>query len=881
MASAAAVFHGRPFGVRFLGPDGNFDRVVTFLNFGWWKGPDTPTIDVRVPWQVWSCEQPFGETGGVHLPDDYLIYADAAADGSLILKLCDRTKPYDAAEAAALGTPNPPRPDQATVTPTALASPTPTAPASPTPGTPASPTTSTPVGPDAAVPAVGHFGGRIRTIATDPDMPDLAWIAQGRTVTAVDLRDPDAPRLIGPGLQFPESVVDLAVDPPGAVALVGTRLVRLDIADPAQLRAVDSHDLAGLGDWLGPVVISGSLAVVGYDGPDMAGGVAYVDLVTGQRYPDLARPGQPVLTDLIRAGTHMAVASRSDWSAAGKGLLQIFPLAIDPGAPDHGVRELGRVEDPSINTLAYAKVDSQDRVYALGPVGIAGWDVSNPASPREVKRWPASWRPEGTAPERGAIAVSPDGAVFAALHRWIGSFYTAGSIVRVLDTPNAIGQWSEQVHLTIRPLDARLVVHAGGLLMAEATGFGRYDIAEDAVTEHGLVVDAVDVVASDIYGGASPAGGDPALFVTSNQSSLAMLGLEDPVLPDLRWALTDSHDGGGLTVDGGVASMATFGAGDIHNQAIDVLDVSSGAAPASRARIAGIGPPFDQTGRRLVVRSRPDTLALYDISDPAAPVERSSVTIAGQVSDVAVDGNRVVVAHYDRLNPGPDDPVAVRLTTLAIEGAGDALKLARHSEVTVEPHAVMDRSLPRVAIEGNVAWLILAIHCPSNPRFMLHGIDVANLDAPAWIPWGWEDLRGRPADIVAAEGHVFLPGEQLWMLDVRNPRLPAWAGRLGTTGGGSVAVRGRTVYVAEFDDGVGVYQPDLAWASDPNIPTPTPEVRPSSIPPTPTPDCRPTWIPGGTATDTPTPAVPATDTPTATPTPERGGVFLPWLANEL
>ncbi len=125
LAAAAAVFHGRPFGIRYLGPDGDFDRVVTFLNFGWWKGPSTPTIEVRVPWNVWSCDQPFGETGGVGRADDYLIYADAAADGSLTLKLCDRTKPYDAAEAAELGTPNPPRPGQATGTPTPPAMPSP------------------------------------------------------------------------------------------------------------------------------------------------------------------------------------------------------------------------------------------------------------------------------------------------------------------------------------------------------------------------------------------------------------------------------------------------------------------------------------------------------------------------------------------------------------------------------------------------------------------------------------------------------------------------------------------------------------------------------------------------------------------------------------
>ncbi len=117
LAEAAAVFHGQLVGLTFMGPDHAFDHVATFRNLGWWKGPAAPTIDVRVPWNVWFCEGQFGGVGGVREWGEYLVYAGADDDGTLSLALCGRTKAYDADEAAELGAPNPPGPEQPTGTP--------------------------------------------------------------------------------------------------------------------------------------------------------------------------------------------------------------------------------------------------------------------------------------------------------------------------------------------------------------------------------------------------------------------------------------------------------------------------------------------------------------------------------------------------------------------------------------------------------------------------------------------------------------------------------------------------------------------------------------------------------------------------------------------
>lgn len=966
LAAAAAVFHGRVIGIEYLGPDGGFEHVLIFRNLGWWKGADAATVEVRLPWNLWYCDNAQWKAIAERRDwVEYLVYAGADAAGRLALALCGPTKPYDAAEAAQLGPATPPPADQPTGTPSPagtattppFATPTATPGASPTPAAcptlvcppcagprPAAewleeadavfhgrvtglealgcdhrvqfqvdevwkgpnlarqsvfvnmlswqctrryalneehvvfarmdasgglfvpvcfgivdgdareqlgPGTPVPAPPVTPLPPVAQLGGRIAAIAADPGRPDLVWMAQGHRVQAVDLADPANPRPLGPGLRLAGPIWGLAVDPPLGVAGVGDRLVSLDLSDPAAPAWRRDFDLAGLGPERGPLALQGRLAVVGHDGPGIAADVALLDLLDGRRADRGLEGSHDRLGDLVLVGGRLAVALPPEQGVAGQGLLQFYALPASLDDPSAGLRWLGELADPAVDQLAAVQVGGEERVYTLGEAGIVGWAVADPVQPREVARWGSEWRPEGFDPRYGDIAVTASGTVHASLHRWVGSFYTAGEVLRVLESPNAIGRWAESVVQTIRPLDAKLAASGERLFLAEAGGLGLYDAAAGRHQVLRLVVDAVDLAIGEDAQGAT-------LLVASDQASLTGFGLGDPAAPAQRWSLAGAAERERMVTGGGLASMADYGATDIRNQSIDLVDFAGGSASgvAGRLELHGAGPGlrFDQSGRRLVLRRGTGAVALYELGDPAAPVARGEVAIDGYVSDLAVDGDRVAVVHYNLPNPRPQDPVELWLTTLAIEGAGDTLRLARRGTARVEAHAVFeDYRHARVAIGGEVAWLIGPIHCPGNPRFVLYGMDIADLGAPARVPWGWEDV-GYPNDLVAAEGHLFMPGARTWMMDVRNPRLPAWAGRLDAPeNADAVAVHGRTVYLAAGAEGVFVYRPSLAWASDPSIPTPTPEVLPSSLPPTLTPDCRPTAQP----------------TPSATPTPER------------
>lgn len=171
MALAAGVFHGRLVGMTTRGPVHAFDHVATFENLGWWKGASTPTVDVRLPWNVWFCGGPLGSAVDGPAWGELVVYADADADGGLVLALCGRTRGFDAGEAAALGAARPPSAASPTPSPTepATAAPTtapgatatdtpvPTAPATPTtaPTGAASPTPMPTPGPATATPPAG------------------------------------------------------------------------------------------------------------------------------------------------------------------------------------------------------------------------------------------------------------------------------------------------------------------------------------------------------------------------------------------------------------------------------------------------------------------------------------------------------------------------------------------------------------------------------------------------------------------------------------------------------------------------------------------------------------------------------------------------------
>ena len=101
MEEAGTVFAGEVAAIRNLGPDENFDHIVTFNQLRYWKGPTTPEIQIRVPWSSWFCERQWN-LAAFQAKERYIVYA-YEDEGALSLRLCSRTALYDEAEARELG----------------------------------------------------------------------------------------------------------------------------------------------------------------------------------------------------------------------------------------------------------------------------------------------------------------------------------------------------------------------------------------------------------------------------------------------------------------------------------------------------------------------------------------------------------------------------------------------------------------------------------------------------------------------------------------------------------------------------------------------------------------------------------------------------------
>ncbi len=980
MADASAVFHGRLVGIEDLGPDQNRDHVLTFENRGWWKGPNTATIDVLLPWSYWFCEgQRWESLFQPDAPDGHIVYAAEDEEGNLILELCGRTRPWTAEEAAALGSPN--APEQATATPTpggGSGTPQPEPSATPTlcpiPSCPpcAGPrpaeewleeadavfhgrvvrideidcdrtihfevdevwkgpqrrsisifmdwvawgcsrqyvpdeevvvfATEDPdrgltvplcfgivdedpreaLGPGQPVAddrsPVAHFGGRIRSVAPVPGS-DLAWAAQGPRVMAVSLARGEDLQRYGTGLMLPGQVEDLAVDGQRGAARVGRTIHLLDLSEPEQPVVTDRVALDDVEGDLGPIRVLDT-----YARAFIAHGkhLASIDLDSGEILAtdiEVCGVGDRVI-DFVATDRLLAIASGGDLPASPSqpAKLQIVErnghdnLSVCSNAS-------WEIEDAAIGDLTLTEVAGQPRLYSMAEGGIAGWDLTSLDEPTEIARWTAGWRPEGFDPKQGDIAVTSEGVVYAALHRWVGSFHTAGEVLRVLATPDPdTGRSTETVHQSLRPLDAPLVAAdgsdgAGRLLMAGPEGFSILDAEEESPRTVPLVTDAVDLALHLDDPG-------PVLYTTSDKASLNGHLLLDPLSPDpYTFLLGDGGaERGGLTVDEGRLVMANLGQTDIRDQKLEIVTVGGALIPTEQSEIdlrdAGPGLLWDQFGNRLVVR-RGAELVLYDLSDPSLPVEAARAEIEGRVADLIVDGDWVYALHYGASLPLPEAPATTFLTVLRIHRANGELWLDPMEGATELPFTVHQDGLPLAALDGDrqVLWMAGAIHCPGDPRYLLFGLNVADPTAPAGIDWGWEDLPARPAVVTYADGHLFLGGEHPRVMDVRNPELPTWAGELEVAGAGSLVVHEQTVYAAAGADGVFILQPELAWDSDPEAPTPVPHVTPSTMPPTPTPDC------SGSPTPTPT-AFHGSPTPTPTPwTVEPGSIYLPRLVN--
>jgi hypothetical protein len=136
-------------------------------------------------------------------------------------------------------------------------------------------------------------------------------------------------------------------------------------------------------------------------------------------------------------------------------------------------------------------------------------------------------------------------------------------------------------------------------------------------------------------------------------------------------------------------------------------------------------------------------------------------------------------------------------------------------------------------------------------------------------------------EILLHDGHLLTANTGgVTIYDLRQLDAAPWAyaeaARLRAPGALDIAVYHAYVYVAQGEDGVAVFQSDVDWASEPDLPTPTPFLLtppPPSSTPSP-PPCATATPPGIPTEVTPTPTLETTPRETR-PAAGLGVVYLP------
>jgi hypothetical protein len=202
-----------------------------------------------------------------------------------------------------------------------------------------------------------------------------------------------------------------------------------------------------------------------------------------------------------------------------------------------------------------------------------------------------------------------------------------------------------------------------------------------------------------------------------------------------------------------------------------------------------------------LVRNGGTNFMVFDVTNPAAPVLRGSLTLTGTTMDVAVSGNYAYVSNQDNTQElqvvdisNPDAPRVVGIYNApgasnanGVAVVGSTVYLARASSVNDE-FLVINASVPTaptligsvdlgataydVAIVGNAAYVASG----SNTQ-ELQVIDISTPTAPRQI--GSLNMPGNTdADAVAGfSGGVFVAqGTTIAAVNIATPSSPAYAG---------------------------------------------------------------------------------------------------------
>ena len=583
-----------------------------------------------------------------------------------------------------------------------------------------------------------QIGGPLDAIAVEGD---LAFIGPGTTLTVVDLSDASSPHQVG-AILLPDHAHDIAIDSDHAYVAAGAAgLLIYDLSDP--LRPVKVGAFVTGAPAL-RVAVSGGLAYVAeYDrgtsnlGPWRVSLFDVSDPAEPRAVGELSQPGY--LGDIHLEGDRLYVTG--SWNGE---TLYVLDVA-DPTAPT--VLGTVRFSDCIGGCESYLAVTGSDVIVSTSRRLLVA-DVSDPARPRI--RGQAHW---------------PD----------------AGSGV------------------TVR---GRAVIISGdhALVLCRSIGLCVYDLTDP---------DRPSLVGQDetIWGEAAVLRGDHLVAV--DQGALHVADVSRPVAPRRVGGLRPiGRLGGGMLRRGDHLYLGSWGDLRVFDLAEDpILPRQIAHVPvegAVDARISAMVGTLASSGE-ILFASRDMTfyaeLAALDVSDASRPRHLGSVTLAGNVSNLALWRDRAYAYVWPE-GPGPEprtqildvaDPAAMRVLG-SLEPAGP--------------------------VTGVGPYLY---HIVSG------GIDVLEPDGPtAHIRVGRLELPGIGSSLLLAGDLAFaIAGDDeargLFVLDVSDPAHPTVAGTLPGLLLPPLAVAGHHVLLAWYDSGITVVD-----VSDPSTPR---EVKEAAWPP--------------------------------------------------
>lgn len=703
---------------------------------------------------------------------------------------------------------------------------------------------------EAALPSEGA-----RDIVVDGD---VAFVALGDGVVAVDVADPAAPAVID-GPQPDTGTVEALVAQGGLLWAAGSDFVWvLDARSPEWLTVEAVFEVENLRVGLD---VDGARAYLA-DAEGLrvvAVGDVLADPVIGREAPASGVPLNHGPLDVARHGDHLVVAS----NRAGLRILD----ASDPTTAT-AVAVLAPAVGTSALTRTWRVAVDGDRAYttegALGG-GVRVVDLADPAQPRVLGEVGAPGVAGRPAVAGDLVAVPTAGSETGGVH-----LYRVGAD----GTPSALGRLAFEDAIEVAAIDGdRLYLGgfdvlavvdiadpAAPVLLGQLDGLdaagGLVVVAPDRLivgdVNFGLVeVDVADAAAPAVVARHALAGGashvvrdGDALWVANNFAGVTRVALapNQPLRETGRWLVDE-------------AAFALSAAGDavwvVTNE--DRLLAVDPAAETAAHEIGRLDAPgllvaaAIDAGRIAVVSSwNVDRRSLHVLDTAPALAPRGggalgnlapfntpgdAVALAGDVAWVPGGGRGLVAfdvadAERPRRLTAPRRGAVPRAEVIDIVAAFD-VEGARAVGVTVADLVAYDLSDPvrpvvtarhrlpggiAAALDGDVAWMLVADS--TNDGFALVGVDLSNPAAP--VEAGRWPLPGDAYDLAAADGQLVVgtADDGLLVWDVTRPTAAHQRAAVPFDGPvEAVALDGGLAWAAEaYGPGYRVHAVDL-WAA--------------------------------------------------------------------